>query len=140
MTIITSDPRVRSSRLLRLGLRIDAVCSGIAGVVLAATAGWLAGRSGLPLGAEYTLAAFLLAYAAAVYWLSTLEDVRRVGPAVVAGNLIFTVLAIVVVLEDIWPLTATGVTLMVVSAIYTLAMADLQYLGVRRAKSQFAQA
>lgn len=133
MTTIASEPRIRSSRLLRLGLRIDAVCSGIAGVALAATAGWLQGRAGLPLGVEYALAVFLLGYAALVYWLSTVDDVRRVGPAVVAANLAFTVAAIVVVLEDVWPLTATGVTLMVVSAVYTLAMADLQYLGVRRA-------
>ena len=133
MTTIVSEPRIRSSRLLRLGLRVDAVCSALGGVALAATAGWLAGRSGLPLAVEYTLAVFLLVYGAGVYWLSTLPNVRRIGPAVVAGNLIFTVGAIAVVLEGVWPLTTIGVTLMLGSAVYTLAMADLQYLGVRRA-------
>ena len=133
MTTITSEPRVRSSRLLRLGLRIDAVCSGLGGVALAGVAGWLSGRSGLPQAVEYVLAVFLIGYGALVYRLSTVDDLRRVGPAVVAGNLLFTVAAIVVVLEDVWPLTAIGVALMVGSAVYTLAMADLQYLGVRRA-------
>jgi hypothetical protein len=135
MTAITSEtsgPQVRSDRLLRLALRIDAVCSGVSGIALAAAANWLAVPSGLPLTVEYVLAAFLVAYAVGVWYLSRLPSVRRPGIAVVVGNLVFTVAAVLVVLEDVWPLTAIGVTLMIVSAVYTLAMADMQYLGVRR--------
>lgn len=136
MTAITSEtsgPHVRSDRLLRLALRIDAVCSGVSGVALAVAAHWLAAPSGLPLAVEYTLAAFLVVYGLGVWRLSNWSAVRRPGIAVVVGNLVFTVAAVLVVLEDVWPLTATGVTLMIVSAVYTLAMADMQYLGVRRA-------
>jgi hypothetical protein len=133
MTAIASPTHTRSDRLLRLALRIDAVCSGVSGVALAAAASWLSEPSGLPLAVEYGLAVFLVAYAVAVWGLSTLTSVRRPGIAVVIGNLVFTVAAVLVVLEDLWPLTTTGVTLMIVSAVYTLAMADLQYLGVRRA-------
>lgn len=129
MTTIASP--ARTDRLLRLALRLDATCSGIAGIGLAAAAGRLS--SGLPLSVEYGLAAFLVAYAVAVYWLSTLASVRRPGVAVIAANLAFTAAAVLAVLDDLWPLTATGVTLMIVSAVYTLAMADLQYLGYRRA-------
>lgn len=132
MSAITSEPRIRSDRLLRLALRIDAVCSGVAGVALAAAASWLSAPSGLPLAVEYGLAVFLAAYAVAVWGLSTLTSVRRPGIAVVIGNLVFTVAAVLVVLDDLWPLTTTGATLMIVSAVYTLAIAELQYQGVRR--------
>lgn len=133
MTAIASEPKTRSDRLLRLALRIDATCSGVSGVLLAATAGWLSGRSGLPLAVEYGLAAVLVAYAVAVFGVSRLASVRRPGIVVVAANLIFTVAAVLVIVDDVWPLTTLGVTLMIVSAVYTLAMAELQYAGVRRA-------
>ena len=41
--------------------------------------------------------------------------------------------AVLAVVDDVWPLTTTGVAMMIVSAVYTLAMAELQYQGVRRA-------
>ena len=52
----------------------------------------------------------------------------------VIGNLVFTVAAVVVVLAGVWPLTTTGVVLTLGSGVYTLVMADLQYLGLRRLK------
>lgn len=130
MTAIATP--VRRSGLLRSALRIDAMCSGVAGVALGTAASWLSPRSGLPLAVEYALAVFLVAYAVAVYGVSTVRAVGRPGIAVVIGNVAFTVAAVAVVLADVWPLTATGVTLMIVSAVYTLAMAELQYAGLRR--------
>ena len=41
-------------------------------------------------------------------------------------------LAVVVVLADVWPLTTTGVVLVLGTGVYTLVMAELQYQGVRR--------
>jgi len=46
---------------------------------------------------------------------------------------VFTIAAVLAVIDDVWPLTTTGVAMMIVSAVYTLAMAELQYQGVRRA-------
>ncbi|MDR3664801.1 MAG: hypothetical protein P4L86_31165 [Mycobacterium sp.] len=133
MTTITTAVRVRSDRLLRLALRADALISGVSGVLMAATAGWLAPETGLPKPTEYVFAAVLIAYGVVVYGLSTMESVRRPGIVVAIGNVVFTVAAILAVVDDVWPLTTTGVALMFVSAAYTLVMADLQYLGVRRA-------
>jgi len=133
MTTITSPARVRSDRLLRLALRADALISGTGGVILAAAAGAIASESGIPQSAVYVLAAVLVGYGVAVYGLSTMAAVRRPGIAVAIANVVFTIAAILAVVDDVWPLTTTGVAMMIVSAVYTLAMAELQYQGVRRA-------
>ena len=39
------------------------------------------------------------------------------------------------VLADVVPLTTTGVVLTLASGVYTLVMADLQYLGLRRMRA-----
>lgn len=131
MTTITSPVRVRSDRLLRLALRADALISGAAGVIMAA--GAVAAESGIPQSAVYVLAAVLVGYGAVVYGLSTMAAVRRPGIAVAIANVVFTIAAILAIVDDVWPLTTTGVAMMIVSAVYTLAMAELQYQGVRRA-------
>ncbi|MCT7371382.1 hypothetical protein [Mycolicibacterium llatzerense] len=133
MTTITSPVRVRSDRLLRLALRADALISGAAGVIMAAAAGAVAAESGIPQSAVYVLAAVLVGYGAVVYGLSTMAAVRRPGIAVAIANVVFTIAAILAIVDDVWPLTTTGVAMMIVSAVYTLAMAELQYQGVRRA-------
>ncbi|MUL66685.1 hypothetical protein BOO86_19590 [Mycobacterium sp. CBMA 234] len=133
MTTITSPVRVRSDRLLRLALRADALISGATGVIVAAAAGAVASESGIPQSAVYVLAAVLVVYGAVVYGLSTMAAIRRPGIAVAIANVVFTVAAVLAVVDNVWPLTATGVALMFVSAAYTLVMADLQYLGIRRA-------
>ncbi|MUL45801.1 hypothetical protein FZI85_23350 [Mycobacterium sp. CBMA293] len=133
MTTITSPVRVRSDRLLRLALRADALISGATGVIVAAAAGAVASESGIPQSAVYVLAAVLVVYGVVVYGLSTMAAIRRPGIAVAIANVVFTVAAVLAVVDNVWPLTATGVALMFVSAAYTLVMADLQYLGIRRA-------
>jgi hypothetical protein len=54
---------------------------------------------------------------------------------VVIANLLFTVAAVALVLAHEFPLTATGVTLMLASGVYTLVFAELQYQGWRRARA-----
>ena len=109
------------------------VISGTGGVILAAAAGAVASESGIPRTAVYVLGAFLVGYGVAVYGLSTMAAVRRPGIAVAIANVVFTVAAILAVVDDVWPLTATGVAMMIVSAVYTLAMAELQYQEIGRA-------
>jgi hypothetical protein len=133
MTTITSPARVRSDRLLRLALRADALISGTGGVIAAAAAGTMASESGIPQSAVYVLAVVLVVYGVVVYGLSTMAAVRRPGIAVAIANVVFTVAAVLAVVDDVWPLTTTGVAMMFVSAAYTLVMAELQYAGVRRA-------
>jgi hypothetical protein len=68
----------------------------------------------------------------AVFALSRMRTVRTWGVLIAVGNVVFTVAAVALVLADVMPLTTTGVVLTLASGVFTLAMADLQYLGLRR--------
>jgi hypothetical protein len=81
------------------------------------------------------MAAFLISYGVIVFGLAALPSVRRAGLGVVLANLLYTVAAVLLVLEDVFPLTTTGVIAMLGSGIYTLFFAELQYQGWRRARA-----
>ena len=69
-----------------------------------------------------------------VFLAAGLERVRPAGIATAIANLLFTVVAVVVVLDRPVDLTTAGVVALLGSGVYTLVLADLQYLGVRRIK------
>lgn len=135
MSAITIDRTGTRDGLLRLTMRADAAISGLAGLAGIPLAGWLAEHSGTTKAFEYGMAVFLIAYGVVVFGLATLPSVRRIGMGVVIANLLFTVATVVLVLADVFPLTATGVTLTLASGAYTLLFAELQYQGWRRAKA-----
>jgi hypothetical protein len=64
-----------------------------------------------------------------------MKHVRVPGIAAVVGNLVYTALAVLVVLAGIWPLTTMGVVLTLGTGVFTLVMADLQYVGLRRMRA-----
>jgi apolipoprotein N-acyltransferase len=135
MSATTLDRKGTRDGLLRLAMRADAAISGVAGLAGVPLAGYLATVSGTTKAFEYGMAAFLISYGVLVFWLATLPSVRRAGMAVVLGNLLYTVAAVVLVLTDVFPLTATGVVVTLGSGIYTLFFAELQYQGWRRARA-----
>jgi hypothetical protein len=135
MSATTLDRRGTRDGLLRLAMRADAAISGLAGVAGVPLAGYLATVSGTTKAFEYGMAAFLISYGVIVFWLATLPSVRRVGMGVVVANLLYTVAVVVLVLTDVFPLTATGVVVTLGSGIYTLFFAELQYQGWRRARA-----
>jgi hypothetical protein len=135
MSATTLDRKGTRDGLLRLAMRADAAISGVAGLAGVPLAGYLATVSGTTKAFEYGMAAFLISYGVLVFWLATLPSVRRAGMAVVLGNLLYTVAAVVMVLTDVFPLTATGVVVTLGSGIYTLFFAELQYQGWRRARA-----
>lgn len=132
MITISASKTATRDAFLRFTLRLDATLTGIAGIAGVAMAPRIAELSGTTATLEYSIGVFFIAYGIAVYALSRRTHVRTPGIAVVAGNVVFTVAAVVAVLAGVWPLTTTGVVLTLGSAVYTLVMADLQYLGVRR--------
>jgi hypothetical protein len=136
MTAITV-PHTTAAKdtFLRVAIRLDAVISGLMGVAGAALAPRIAELSGTSPAIEYSMAAFFIAYGVGVYGLSMRKHVRRLGVAVVVGNLVYTALAVLVVLAGVWPLTTVGVVATLGSGVYTLVMADLQYLGLRRMRA-----
>ncbi|HEV7420865.1 MAG TPA: hypothetical protein VGO30_13615 [Mycobacterium sp.] len=135
MTAITVPATTARDSFLRFALRLDAVITGAMGIVAAAIAPQLSSLSGTTTSTEYALSAFFVVYGLTVFGLSLLPSVRRAGVVVVIGNVVYAALAVIVVLAGVWPLTTTGIVLTLGSGVYTLVMADLQYLGLRRMRA-----
>jgi len=129
-----SVPAVSTARdaLLRAAMRVDAIIVGVAGVILLVAADWAADLTGLPRAVELGVGVFSVVYAVAVLALAALDRVRPGGIAVVIANLACTVIAAAVLLTGAFPLTGAGTAVVVVTGLYTAAMAELQYIGVRR--------
>jgi hypothetical protein len=132
MTAITASATTTRDSFLRFALRIDAVGSGLMGVVGLALAPQIAELSGTTTSFEYTVGALFVAYGAAVLYLSTRPSVRQTGRVCAIGNLVYSVATVIVVLAGVFPFTTTGVVATLGSGVFTLVMADLQYLGLRR--------
>jgi hypothetical protein len=137
MTVV-STPHLKESTdsLLRFALRLDAVLTGLAGIVGIPLAGWMAENSGTSLAFEYSLSAFFIAYGLVVLALAQLSELRKPGIAVIAANLLYTVGAVVFVVSDWMPLTTIGVVGTLATGVYTLVFAELQYQGLRRLKKR----
>jgi hypothetical protein len=138
MPAITVRPTVSTTgkdSFLRFALRLDAVITGLMGIAAAPLAPRVAEMSGTTPALEYAMSAFFIAYGLAVFGLSLLPSVRIPGIWVIGGNVLYAVLAVAVVLAGLWPLTTTGIVLTLASGVYTLVMADLQYLGLRRMRA-----
>jgi hypothetical protein len=124
----------RRATLLRLALRLDAAASGVLGLAFAAAAPVLDGLLGIPAGWLVGLGAFLVAYAGGLVWLAA----RRVIPAglawaVVAGNTVWVLHSVAVLLTDFFPLTGAGVAVVIAQAVAVVVLAELQFVGLRRA-------
>lgn len=118
--------------LLRFAMRADAtVCAGL-GLLVAMTADPLSRLSGLSATSEWIAGAALVVYGVALYVLAAAPFVRRVGVGIVVVNVVFAIIAVAVLVAGLLPLTRVGVAMMLAIVAATLALAYLQYLGVRR--------
>jgi hypothetical protein len=133
----TTAPATTAAKdaFLRFAMRLDAVLTGLVGVGGLAIAPRLAELTGTTVTTEYALGVFFVAYGATVFALTLLPSVRSAGIGVMIANVVYTVAAVGVVLAGVWPLTTLGVVFTLGSGVYTLVMADLQYLGLRRMRS-----
>ncbi|MGH3562940.1 MAG: hypothetical protein ACRDTN_14395 [Mycobacterium sp.] len=118
--------------LLRFAMRADATLTGFTGLAIAAAADQLSALTGLTPVVEYGLGAVFVFYGLAVFSLAALPNLRRAGIGVVIANIVSTVAAVALVVDDVLPLTATGVVATLATGVYTAFFAFLQYLGVRR--------
>jgi hypothetical protein len=133
----TTAPATTAAKdaFLRFAMRLDAVLTGLVGVGGLAIAPRLAELTGTTVTTEYALGVFFVAYGATVFALTLLPSVRSAGIGVMIANIVYTVAAVGVMLAGVWPLTTLGVVFTLGSGLYTLVMADLQYLGLRRMRS-----
>jgi hypothetical protein len=134
MTAITAPRATTKDSFLRMAIRLDAIITGLMGIVGAPFAHQIAEISGTTPSFEYSVGAFFIAYGVVVYALSRREHIRRLGTILVAGNLVFTAAAVIAVVAGVFPLTTAGIVGFVGSGVFTLVMADLQYMGLRRIK------
>ena len=118
--------------LLRFAMRADALLSGATGLVLLVLGRQVAELAGTTATVEYTTGASFVIVSLVVLTFAARPRVRAAGMVLAVGNALFTVATVAVVVADVWPLTDVGVALVLGTGVYTLAMAALQYAGVRR--------
>lgn len=124
---------------LRNVLRVDAVLSGLTGLALMADAEPLAAWIGLPAGALRGIGVALVPWTALLAWLAS----RAVVPGAAVGT--------VIALNFVWALDCVlaafgvfgapagpGVALLIVQAVGTVLLAELEWMGLRRAGAAHA--
>ncbi|WP_433290739.1 hypothetical protein ACQPZQ_00160 [Pseudonocardia sp. CA-142604] len=127
----TSD----GGRLLRFALRLDAAGSGALGVVGLAAALLLTDLLGVTANVLRGTGAFFVAYAVALVVLAAMRTISRPAAwTVVVGNLAWSAGSIVAVVAARESLTALGVGVVLVQAAAVAVFAELQWMGLRRAR------
>jgi hypothetical protein len=113
-------------------VRVDALVSGASGLLLAAAAPLLDDLLGAPIAVLLPLGLFLLAYSSALVLVARRGAQARAVKAVVAGNAIWVVASVAVVLADVLTLTTTGVVFTLLQAAAVAVLAELQFASARR--------
>jgi hypothetical protein len=132
-TIATRPRRHRRSpSLLRFAMRLDATLCAATGLFTATLADPLSRLSGLSATTEWIAGAALVGYGAILYSLAAAPGIRRVGVGIVAANVVFAIVAGVVLAAGLLPLTGVGVVTSAALVASAVGCAYLQYLGVRR--------
>ncbi|GAA5124186.1 hypothetical protein [Pseudonocardia adelaidensis] len=122
-------------RLLRLALRIDAAGSGTLGLAGVVAATPLGDPLGMGTGALRGTGAFLVGYALVLVLLAARPVVPRAAAwTVVAGNTAWALGSIAAAVAGRDSFTAVGVAVVLAQAAAVAVFADLQWLGLRRAR------
>jgi hypothetical protein len=127
---------IRISLLLRCALIADCVFSGVSALSLVLGAAPLAALTGLPEALLRETGLFLVLYAVLVGWLAARPATARAWIVlVIAGNAVWTVASIALLLSGAVHPNLLGEIAVVAQAIATGVLAELQYLGLRRSES-----
>ena len=121
-----------SSRFLPRVMWADAASCAGTGIVQLAVTQPLARLTGLPPSLLAGTGLFLLAYALAAGWMARRQPVPRTLIGLVAvGNLGWALACAALVLGSSLVLSGWGVAWVAVQAVVVLALADLQWMGLR---------
>jgi hypothetical protein len=127
------------SMLLRRALLADAIFSGVSAVLLTFGAGALSPLTNLPEALLRETGLFLVAYAALVGWLGTRPSMPKLPVGIViAGNAVWTLASIALLFSGAVTPNLLGEALVAIQAIAVGALAELQYIGLRRSASALA--
>jgi hypothetical protein len=130
---------INPSLFLRRVFLLDAIVSGMMALLLTSDAGALASWLELPEGLLRETGLFLIAYTALVGWLATRQSMpKALAIIVIAGNAAWTVASIALLFSSVVTPNLLGQVFVAVQAIVPGALAELQYIGLRRSKDALA--
>ena len=127
---------IHPSLFLRRALLADAIFSGAGALLMTFGAGALAPLLDLPEALLRETGLFLIAYTALVGWLGTRPTMPKVLVVIViAGNAAWTIASIVLLFSGAVTPNVLGEAFVMAQAIAVGALAELQYIGLRRSGS-----
>lgn len=121
-----------SPRFLPRVMAVDAVSCAGTGALQLALAGPMAALTGLPAPLLLGTGAFLIVYALAAAWMALRSPAPRtlIG-LVVLGNFGWALACGALAFSGVLPLTALGYAWLAVQAVVVVALAELQWMGLR---------
>jgi uncharacterized protein YjeT (DUF2065 family) len=124
---------IQPSLLLRRAFLLDTIVSGMMALLLTVGAGELAPLLDLPEQLLRETGLFLIAYTALVGWLATRQSMPKLLVVIViAGNAAWTVASIALLFSSAVTPNGLGQIFIVAQALVPGALAELQYIGLRR--------
>ena len=130
---------IHPSLFLRRAILADAIFSGASAVLLTLGAGPLAPLLNLPEPLLRETGLFLIAYAALVGWLGTRQAMPKpLVIIVIAGNAAWTLASIALLFSGAVTPNPLGEAFVTAQAIVVGALAELQYVGLRRSRGAVA--
>ncbi|MFE9694859.1 hypothetical protein [Micromonospora sp. NPDC005806] len=121
------------AKLLRFALKQDAMGSGANGVVYVVVAAIFGEMFGLPAAFLYPIGVFLVAWAAALFFLAARPTVSRAAVGVVmAVNIAWVVASVELLIAGWFPLTGLGTALVIAQAVVVAGFTGLQFAGLRK--------
>jgi hypothetical protein len=130
---------INPSQFLRRAILADAIFSGASAVALTFGGGVLAPWLDLPESLLRETGLFLIAYTMLVGWLGTRQSMPKALVAVViAGNAAWMLASIALLFSGAVTPNLLGEAFVVAQAIAVGALAELQYIGLRRSGAALA--
>jgi len=127
------------STFLRRAIQADAIFSGASAALLTLGAGTLAPLLNLPETLLLETGLFLIAYAALVGWLGTRPTIpKALVLIVIVGNAAWTLASIALLFSGAVTPNLLGEVSVAAQAIAVGALAELQYIGLRRSRGALA--
>jgi uncharacterized protein YjeT (DUF2065 family) len=124
---------IQPSLLLRRAFLLDTIVSGVMALLLTVGAGKLSPLLDLPEQLLRETGLFLIAYTALVGWLATRQSMPKLlVMIVIVGNAAWTVASIALLFSDAVTPNGLGQVFVVAQALVPGALAELQYIGLRR--------
>ena len=124
---------IHPSLFLRRAIQADAVFSGVSALLLTFAGGALAPWLNLPEALLRETGLFLIAYAALVGWLGTRQSMPKpLVVIVIAGNAAWTLASIALLFSGAVTPNLLGEAFVAIQAIPVGALAELQYIGLRK--------